>query len=386
MLYLLISIQKLDSELRKCSKEVYLETKLQKYFPVIRNREEILKEINENEKLRCKFYKWKAEEQTEFLNYCSGMKGLKILYDSYFKEIFNPENTPERLEGFLSAVIGEKIKILRVLPNDTVRLADEESLLVTDIIVELENGTLANIEVQKVGYAFPGQRAACYGADLLLRQYKRIRGEKNKKFSYKDVKTVYTIVFFEKSEKEFHKFSDTYVHMFEQKSNTGLNLDLLEKFIFIPLDIFKKVIHNKKEKNELDYWLLFLCSEKPDEIIELIENYPKFKALYQHIYDMCQNVEVMMRLFSRELEIMDRNTTRIMIDQMSETIERQEEENTKLTEEKNQLTEEKNQLIEEKNQLIGEKNQLKKESEKFIQELREKDELIWKLLSEKENE
>lgn len=56
-----------------------METKLQKYFPVIRNREEILKEINENEKLRCKFYKWKAEEQTEFLNYCSGMKASCII-------------------------------------------------------------------------------------------------------------------------------------------------------------------------------------------------------------------------------------------------------------------------------------------------------------------
>ena len=28
-------------------------------------------------------------------------------------------------------------------------------LLITDIIVELEDGTLANIEVQKIGYALP---------------------------------------------------------------------------------------------------------------------------------------------------------------------------------------------------------------------------------------
>ncbi len=34
-------------------------------------------------------------------------------------------------------------------------------------------------EMQKVGYLFPGQRSACYSADLLLRQYKRIRGETN---------------------------------------------------------------------------------------------------------------------------------------------------------------------------------------------------------------
>ncbi len=41
-----------------------------------------------------------------------------------------------------------------------------------DIVVELEDGSIANVEAQKIGYAFPGQRSACYSADLLLRQYK----------------------------------------------------------------------------------------------------------------------------------------------------------------------------------------------------------------------
>lgn len=55
------------------------------------------------------------------------------------------------------------------------RLSDESYLLITDIIVELEDGSLANIEVQKIGYAFPGARCACYSSDMLLRQYKRVR-------------------------------------------------------------------------------------------------------------------------------------------------------------------------------------------------------------------
>ena len=57
-----------------------------------------------------------------------------------------------------------------------------------DIVVELQDHSLANVECQKIGYTFPGQRAACYSADLLLRQYKRVRGEKGKNFSYKDIK------------------------------------------------------------------------------------------------------------------------------------------------------------------------------------------------------
>ena len=46
-----------------------------------------------------------------------------------------------------------------------------------DIIVETANGSVVNVEVQKIGYNFPGERAACYNADLLLRQYQRIRKE-----------------------------------------------------------------------------------------------------------------------------------------------------------------------------------------------------------------
>ena len=76
-----------------------------------------------------------------------------MLYDSFFKEIMNPETTPERLEEFLSLVLKQKVTILKVLPNDSTRIADESSLLIMDIVVELADGSMANVEVQKVGYA-----------------------------------------------------------------------------------------------------------------------------------------------------------------------------------------------------------------------------------------
>lgn len=100
-----------------------------------------------------------------------------MLYDSFFKEIFSPEYHPERLEEILSLILKRKVRICQVLPNDSVRIADEQSLLITDMLVELDDGSLANIEIQKIGYAFPGQRVACYSADTLLRQYKRVKSE-----------------------------------------------------------------------------------------------------------------------------------------------------------------------------------------------------------------
>ena len=152
------------------------------------------------------------------------------------------------------------------LPNDSTRIADENSLLITDLVVELDDGSLADVEIQKIGYNFPGQRSACYSADMLLRQYKRIRSLKKKKFHYRDIKDVYIIVLFEHSTSEFHNFPDDYLHYFSQRSNTGLELELLQKFVFVALDIFQEIQHNKIINSKLDAWLLFLTSDNPKDI------------------------------------------------------------------------------------------------------------------------
>ena len=84
-----------------------------------------------------------------------------MLYDSFFKEIMNPEYDPERLNNFLSLLIGQNVRLKEILPVDSTHMSDESSLLSMDILVELEDGTLADLEVQKIGYLFPGQRSAC---------------------------------------------------------------------------------------------------------------------------------------------------------------------------------------------------------------------------------
>ena len=182
--------------------------------------------------------------------------------------------------------------------------------MIMDILVELADTSLANVEVQKIGYSFPGQRSACYSSDLLLRQYKRVKGEKKKAFSYKDIKSVYTIVFFETSIKEFHEYPQNYIHKFKQQSDTGLELELLQKYVFIPLDIFRIIYHNNVKSNgkngggncwnRTEAWLTFLSTDEPEIIIELISQYPEFKEMYEEIYVMCQNVEKVMEMFSKE--------------------------------------------------------------------------------------
>ena len=347
-------------------------TKLKQYFPMIREREDIEREIRENPKLLEKYREWDEEQQEEFLDYCTGVKGVKILYDAFFKEIMNPENTPERLNELLSLLLGQSVTIKRVLPGDSTRLADEQSLLIMDILVELADTSLANVEVQKIGYSFPGQRSACYSSDLLLRQYKRVKGEKKKAFSYKDIKSVYTIVFFETSIKEFHEYPQNYIHKFKQQSDTGLELELLQKYVFIPLDIFRTIYHNNVKSNgkngggncwnRTEAWLTFLSTDEPEIIIELIRQYPEFKEMYEEIYVMCQNVEKVMEMFSKELIQLDRNTVQYMIDEMQDTIDVQKEtidtQKEKLEEQKTTINTQKEELEAKQNTIDTQKDEI----------------------------
>ena len=350
---------------------------LKSYFPMIQSREEILQRIYTNPRMQQLFESWTVLQQKEFLDFCSGARGIKVLYDSFFKEVMNPEYDPTRLESFLTALLNRKVRIKEVLPNDSTRLSDESSLLITDIIVELEDGSLANIEVQKIGYAFPGARCACYSSDMLLRQYKRVRQRSidpvtgRDTFSYRNISKVYLIVLYEKSPDELKKCPDHWIHRSKVSFDSGLSMDLLQDYIFISLDIFRSKMHNKKVTTLLEAWMIFLSIDDPDEIIQLITSFPQFKPMYETLYQMCRNVENIMGFFSEELREMDRNTVRYMIDELQKEVDVQNAtiaENTAVIAEMNAAIAEKESLIAEKDSALAEKDSALAEKDSALAE------------------
>ncbi|MGN0345955.1 MAG: hypothetical protein ACI4DU_01590, partial [Lachnospiraceae bacterium] len=52
---------------------------------------------------------------------------------------------PERLESLLEVLIGQHVTIRQVLPNDGERLAEHGSLVIMDIIAELEDGSIVDV-------------------------------------------------------------------------------------------------------------------------------------------------------------------------------------------------------------------------------------------------
>ena len=155
----------------------------------------------------------------------------------------------------------------------------------------------------------------------------------------------------------------------------------MQKYVFIPLDIFHGIYHNDGKSNgkngggncwnRTEAWLTFLSTDQPEIIIELIRQYPEFKEMYEEIYVMCQNVEKVMEMFSKELIQLDRNTVQYMIDEMQDTIDVQKEEleakQETIDTQKGELEAKQNQLNQKEEELETMKHQLQLAMEQIEQ-------------------
>lgn len=259
-----------------------------------------------------------AEEwKQRFIQYCQGKKTLPLTYDPFYKKIFHPDIHAGRLSRFLSAILGKQVRVVGVLSEGD--SLDGGALLIMDILVELEDGSLANVEIQKIPYLFPAERMSCYSADVLLRQYSRVKGEKGKKFKYSDIKKVYTIVLFEKSIQAFHKTGSHYCHHGKTVFDTGLSLDLLQEFFLISLDIFRKSPY-AKDTNELNGWLTLLTTENADQVEEVTRSYPWLTEIYREMNAYLHKPKEVLGMYSEALRILDRNTTEYMIEELQREV------------------------------------------------------------------
>ena len=303
-----------------------------KTFPM--SREDVLAEVVSDPKLRIPFWKLNQECRERFLEFLQGTKTLPVTYDPFFKAVFHPDVHPERLSSFISSLLGIQVKVKAILPSED-RLSDGDSLLIMDVLVELEDGSLTNVEIQKVPYAFPEGRMSCYSSDLVMRQYARARGERGKHFTYRDMKKVYTIIIFEKSTQVFHQIPQSYIHRGSTKFDTGLELSLLQEYCLVCLDVFRQFPY-AKDKNEQTAWLSFLLTETVEEAEKLVSEYPWLEEIYRELAMLRRKPEEVLGMFSDALKIMDQNTVKYMIDEQKQVMNEQQK---KINEQKEELIE-----------------------------------------------
>ena len=293
-----------------------------------------------------------------FDDYMTGKKTMPLTYDPFFKCMFHPDRHPDWLSHLLSAIIGEPVTVESVLPSENTAIS-VDSLLIMDIVVRLSDGSLANVEIQKIPYMFTAERISCYSSDLLMREYSRLKKDKN--FKYSDMKKVYTIVLYEKTEGDFKDpmLQGAYIHHGKTRFDTSLKLNLLQEYFLIALDVFDQngytddknsdaleteliATHNNIPEtgfatndlsmDSLEGWLSILTAETMADVEHVIRCYPWSEPIFREMSAYVNNPEEVILMFSEALKIADRNTAKYMIEELQDRVT-QAEENQKLAEE-----------------------------------------------------
>lgn len=324
--------------------------------------DEVLQRLKQHASAYRIYVDMKEEWKRYFMDFCMGKRSLPLLYEPFFVKTFHPDIHPDRLSRLLSCVMKEKVKVCRILPSENV-LIEGGSMMIMDVIVQLEDGSLANVEIQKIPYRFPGERMSCYSSDLVLRQYSRVKGEMGKKFSYADLKKVYTIVIYEKTTAEFHKLSGSYVHHGTTAFDTGLPVNLLQEYYLVALDVFKEICYHE-EKSELVGWLSLLTTESLEDAEQVIGEYPWLLEIYQEIATYREKPEEVLTMFRQALAELDRNTMQYMIDEQEQVLKEQKKELA----EQGQVLKEQKQVLEEQEQALAEKDKALEGKDKTIEE------------------
>ncbi len=302
----------------KNSSQTYI-TSVTELFGEPQSRQDILETIKHSNVL----HDWEGirpDDREKILLFLEGRQGLQILSDKFFRKVFRPDDFPERIESLISEVLGEPVKIVQILSREGTVISESGSQVIMDIVVKTESGAIVNVEMQRIGYYFPGERSSCYTSDLIMRQYSAVRAKKGPDFSYSDLKPVTLIVIMEKSTKEFAGVAPEYIHRKITTYSSGINVANLDNVVYISLDTFKNRGYNKIS-SKLEAWLSFFTYEQPEEIISLVNSFPEFAALYRDIAEFRRKPEEVIGMFSEALRIMDRNTTKYMIEDMQRQYE-----------------------------------------------------------------
>ena len=344
------------------------------------------------------YLKKNEEWAGRYEDFLKGKKSLPLLYDPFFKKIFNPTERRDRLSELVSCLLGQKVTVLEVFPNEDSQFLGV--MIIMDMVVLMADGSIANIEIQKISYDFPAERISCYSADLVLRQYKMITGKNqvgkhelsmngSSKPSYKDMRKVHTIILFEDSNKSLISDMDKalYFHVGKTKFNTGIKIELLQDFVLVSLDTFKKyrysdikegrteitdydydssqyndaLVSEKMKRDRLKFLSLFVA-ETPQEIDKLVETFPDLESVRQDINEYLERPGEVLSMFSEALRILDRNTAELMVDRMKDEIVDLREQNDELTGRIDELEEQTYGLKAEKEELTVHTDKLEAEN------------------------
>ena len=365
-----------------------------------------------------------------FNDYISRKKTLPLLYDPFFKKLFNGDEHRQRLSRLVSSIIGQEVTVIDILPSESSSF--EDSFIIMDMIVRLSDGSIANIEVQKIASLFPGERLSCYSADAIMRQYHRLSSATStarysddisqdsdsisaighKTFSYKDMKNVHTIVLFENSNSNLINSDnpELYFHVGTTTFNTHINFPLLQKYHMISLDTFRKyrysdIIKGNIDIKKCDYdedvyekpltdqmlrdrlaFLSLFVTETVDEAIAIQNIFPELSEIFNEMNEYLARPEEVLGMFSEALRILNHNTAVLMVDEYRKKYQEMENNLRKEMQEKQKILDDKDrQINSQKEQFSVQKEQYEEQHTKDLERIAELEAMLKESRDSKES-
>ena len=168
---------------------------------------------------------------------------------------------------------------------------------------------------------------------------------------------------------------DYYVHFGRTVFDSEIQMDMLQEFYLIPLDVFQKSYYSKakKELNELNGWLALLSTDDVSRLDELVSDYPQLEGIIADMAGYLDKPQEVVGMFSEALKILDENTVHYMMDEMQKDIDNKNElinKQDEMIKELREQNEDKNEQINKQNQQIAELLDAFKQSQEEITELR----------------
>lgn len=180
------------------------------------------------------------------------MEKLSMKSDIVFKAFFS--RNEKFLKSFLSAILGENVKIKRVMHDVRLeQLTKEMKYGVLDLDVELESGEIINVEMQLKDNKNIQERTTFYASKKIVEQLEP-------KGKYEDLKKVIVIAILNYSFINLPQYVTETVRVAREDKEYEINNTV--KYYYIELEKFRNQNPNMEEK--INQWLAFIDMERGD--------------------------------------------------------------------------------------------------------------------------
>ena len=218
---------------------------------------------------------------------------LKMKDDIMFKAFFSKKGSEKFLKDFLGSILGEDVKIKKVIHDSRLeQLVRESKYGVLDLDVELEDGEIINIEMQLKNYKNIEERTTFYASKKIVEQI----GPAQK---YEDLRKVIVIAILDYKLIDLPEYITKTVRVSKEHREYELNNNV--EYIYIELKKFREQNPNMKET--INQWLAFIDMERGDLLEMAKENSKIIKEAYGEYEVLTWDAEVKsleeVRLMSR---------------------------------------------------------------------------------------